>query len=343
SPPGRPNRCRLTGRQSGQSVVVSVRRSFTAARRSTLRCLPVVRWVADLRSRRGRAFCGTGESASCRRLIPGSQACGSTSKNEQGMPSPGDLLLYAFTNWKSVTWATFKTAVDEISAAYWMQRSSEAQEPASVLRNRILRTLEYLGHCDSDFDRDAGRVFVAPPALVLLPAAGFPRAVVSGARSPDMLAGLRSAIGQAKTRIRIEVRQPADPFLPSRIELEATEYEMFCDLASKFGMAFDEVSAAWSIAQFSGDLKTYLAGLAWSSEPELGWARLDFDPVRETFARPEAGCQPSLRLSSYQDPMRTIRRHYLWQASENAAVDLDWGRYAVFAASGSRVISYDPK
>ena len=60
------------------------------------------------------------------------------------------------------------------------------------MRHQTIRYLESLGYCE--FDYDQRRVFMCPPALVLLPSFGLPKALLTGARTPKFIASIKKSV-----------------------------------------------------------------------------------------------------------------------------------------------------
>src|SRR3990167_292176 len=60
------------------------------------------------------------------------------------------------------------------------------------VRRHVIRALDALGYCEFDFDDRM--VYMCPPAFVLLPTHGLPKAVLTGARSPRLMALLKEAV-----------------------------------------------------------------------------------------------------------------------------------------------------
>ena len=101
-----------------------------------------------------------------------------------------DRLLYILSAKLDLSWTAFKSAFAALYPSIASVRDLEKQN-INNKRLEVVRSLESLGHCDFDFT--GNRVYVAPPALVRLPCAGFPQAVLAGARSPQTLEQIKDA------------------------------------------------------------------------------------------------------------------------------------------------------
>ena len=105
----------------------------------------------------------------------------------------GDILLYSLSAWRETPWTTFKKWFDEIHRRHVVASIHEEQDAAVYHRWRALRLLSSLGHVDVRFEAHGITIFVAPPALAVLPGFGMRRAVLCGARSPSTSGDLRIA------------------------------------------------------------------------------------------------------------------------------------------------------
>jgi hypothetical protein len=253
------------------------------------------------------------------------------------MRDPGDILLFALSAWRNVSWASWKRAFDAVQREAGATPLADA--PLERSRYLALTTLDQLGHVDADFS-DAARIFVAPPVLALLPLPGYPRAVACGSRSPQTAAALRAACQELGASTTTTSLSAIVPYAPARIEVQAESPEILKRLADSAGVHISDVPPAWALSAFSGAVDDYLAALSWTSEREINWPRSDFDPVRLSFGHPLEGVAET-RLSSYRDPTTARRVFRLWRGARSAECEPDWGRYAVLRWRGRSVLAYD--
>jgi hypothetical protein len=260
------------------------------------------------------------------------------------MPDLGDVLLFALSAWRQMTWQGFRDAFDQLYERYARSGRGLPSEPDRHERRRAVLALDALAHCDAIFAGDADDVFVAPPVLAALPTAGLPRAVLCGSRSPEAFRSLQAAATASSHRVRIRVtsQSTAVPFAPSRVEVEADSDSAMHEFATQVGVVYESIPVSWSLAGISGSVDEYLAALEWSHRPDLSWPRSDFNPEALHFAAPRGDSSPLL-LSRYQDPVRGQFRYWLWKGDLSAPADPAWGRYAVLQLHRNDVLRYEPE
>lgn len=256
------------------------------------------------------------------------------------MPNQSDALLYVLTDHECMSWTAFRGVFDYLDA----QCGATHFGPFKELRNRRWRTvraLEALAHAEFDFDGD-GAVRVTPSVLARLPQSGLPRAVLTGARSPDAIAQITTVIRAMNGRVQLSVLPQTDvlPLLPRRVTVQAESVDVLATVARTLGVRFEANPPAWVIAQFTGSLENYLETCTWSGRREMNWERTDFDPSRLQF-RSGNGANSCRRLSRYRHPARGTTEFVLWHDGSGAQVDPDWGRYAILQALNFSVLTYD--
>ena len=254
----------------------------------------------------------------------------------------GDILLFALSAWRETPWTAFKKCFDEVHRRAHSNRSHEQDENAAVYRWKILRTLSCLGHIDLNRDFGGLRVIAAPTVLSALPGFGIRRVVLCGARSPHTVRELCEAATLAGIQTIVRSQTTARPYAPTRVELQAESDAQIRAAAEHLSIPYLDVPPARLMARASASLKDYCQGLTWSKEEELNWKREDFDVDNLQFRLP-VGIPNPLRLSRYQDPVKSTWRYYLWRNSEFSEIDLDWGRYAILAMYSKQVLQYDQR
>ncbi|WP_190578231.1 hypothetical protein [Phormidium tenue] len=251
-----------------------------------------------------------------------------------------DRLLYILSAKQDLSWTAFKSV---FAALYPSIASVSDLEKQSIKNKRleVLRSLDALGHCDFDFTGNS--VYVAPPALVRLPCAGFPQAVLAGARSPQTLEQIKDICNSLGKHINVEI-QPDDDLslVPRRITVQVEDAEELRKIADSLKIHFKENPAAWEILNFSGSLQDYLATRTWSDAPELNWQRQTFNTNFLQF-HSHQDPEKNIRLSQYKNLKRNTQAYYFWRDGQSTEIDRDWGRYAVLSAMHINILFYDKR
>lgn len=261
------------------------------------------------------------------------------------MSETSEKLLYVISAKKELAWRSFKETFDYLYNIK-MGLSEENTDKDEIKNKRLqaMRALDSLGHCDLDFSGDSSKwkVYAAPPVLVRLPCAGFPQAILAGARSPATIGQLSEACQSVGHHINLEVTEQFSELglIPKRVAVQAEDVGELRAIGNLLKIPFIETPSAWSLLHFAASIDDYLATLEWSKEPELNWQSKTFDPISLQFQSiKETDCP--LRLSQYSHPSRNTKFYYLWQDEKCAEIDRDWGRYAVLKALRRNVLIYD--
>ena len=257
------------------------------------------------------------------------------------MFNSGDILLFALSARRRVSWPLFKKWFEEVYQREVMEGRTDAGEAAAGIRWHALRTMSCLGHIDIHFGEAEIQIMVAPPALAALPGRGLARAVLCGARSPGTIETLKDLV--ATVDVDMVVRSSPDliAYHPTRVELVAETPAHIRNVAIGMDLLYVDAPPARSLARVAASLQEYRRRLVWAREPELNWRREDFDTLRLQFGTNE-GDTAQIRLSRYQNPITSMWHYQLWQNGESAEIDLDWGRYSILALSSRNVLQYDP-
>jgi hypothetical protein len=251
--------------------------------------------------------------------------------------NPGDRLLYAISANREMGWPAFKRTFDLLCGH---SLTDSNLKNLKLARYETVRTLDALGHLESDFGSNA-RLYAAPPALSVLPRSGLPIAVLSGARSPYMIDRLSSRLEKSGGKLHWENQPQHDESkrFPARVTIMGESKEYLASFAAEESLAFQEIPASWTIANFSASLGDYLSTRDWTRMDELNWDASEFDVERLHYTT--GATAGETKLIRYTHPSRQYPIHYLWRGSEATRVNPDWGRYSVLKAAARNVIHYN--
>ena len=257
------------------------------------------------------------------------------------MCDPGEVLLYALSARKEVSWDNFKRYFDEVRRRVVIEGLGRARENASGQRWQVIRKLTCLGHIDLRFDPQDITISAAPPTLAVLPALGSSEAILCGARSPTTIAQLEQATTDIGVEVCVNSQVASSPYAPARVVLRAKDASLIRSVGKLTRLRVMDEPPARLLARISASAEDYIHELEWSSEPEVNWHQEDYDVERLRFRTP--GERSSLvRLTRYQSPITSVWRYRMWRGSESAEVhDIDWGRYALLALAPKQVLRYD--
>jgi hypothetical protein len=208
------------------------------------------------------------------------------------------------------------------------------------VRFQMIRYLEALGYCE--FDYDQRRVFMCPPALILLPSFGLPRALLTGARTPKLIDVLKKSVKDKKDHAVFSKwkQRNSKMNLPDAIVIEAVDISVLAEITVENGIAFSaDRPAAWDLATQSVSVDSIEEGLHFESRAEINWARKDFDVQRLGFFSGQTN--GDYRLSEYINPDSQQRRHWIWDGGAAADVARDWGRYIILKRDSKKILNYD--
>ncbi|MEZ2317974.1 MAG: hypothetical protein ACBR15_03090 [Microcoleus sp.] len=264
------------------------------------------------------------------------------------MSETSEKLLYVISAKKELAWLSFKEIFDYLyNLETGVREENTDNDGIKKKRYQAIRALDSLGHCDFYFSDDSSKskVYAAPPVLVRLPCAGFPQAILAGARSPATIQQLSDACQSVGTHINLEIQEQASEsvLIPKRVAVqEAEDVSELEAIASALGIPFIETPSAWSLLHFSASIDDYLATLKWSNDSELNWKRETFEPNSLQFKTLEK-TETNIRISRYSHPSRNTQSYYFWQDGICSEIDLDWGRYAILKALRRNVLIYDKR
>lgn len=252
------------------------------------------------------------------------------------MRDRGDVLLFAIAARRQLSWPSFTEALDGIFVP-----DDRLGTDVKQVRSAVAALGGLLGHWDVVPDGQSARICIAPPVLATLPRPGLPTAVLCGSRSPDTLRAVERAGDRVGVTIRSAPQHYLNPYAPTRIEVSAESHEAIARLAADLNISYRVEPAAWALALASGSIADYIASLPWSAGSDLNWSRRDFDLERLRFVPVREGTpHDGLGLSAYEHPSGWGRQDRLWRGDQWAVVDRDWGRFAVLAERGVKVLQY---
>ena len=263
------------------------------------------------------------------------------------MSETSEKLLYIISAKKEVTWLSFKETFDYLyNLETGVREENTDKDGIKNKRFQVIRALDSLGHCDFNFSDDSSKnkVYAAPLLLVRLPSAGFPQAILAGARSPTTIQQLSDACQSVGNHINVEIQEQASELglIPKRVAVQAEDVRELQAITSSLGIPFIETPSAWSLLHFAASIDDYLATLKWANAPELNWKHQTFEPNSLQFKTIKE-TDTNIRLSRYSHPSRNTQSYYLWQDGMCTETDLDWGRYALLKALRRNVLIYDKR
>ncbi|MGB7711906.1 MAG: hypothetical protein WBL95_20625 [Microcoleus sp.] len=263
------------------------------------------------------------------------------------MSETSEKLLYVISAKKELAWLSFKETFDYLSnLETGLREENTDKDGIKNKRLQAIRALDSLGHCDFYFSGDSSKnkVYAASPVLVRLPCAGFPQAILAGARSPNTIQQLSDACQSVGNRINLEIKEQATELrlIPKRVAVQAEDVRELEAIASALTIPFIETPSAWSLLHFSASIDDYLATLKWAKYPELNWKHETFEPSSLQFKTIKE-TDSNIRLSRYSHPSRNTLSYYHWRDGIGTEIDLDWGRYAILKALRRNVLTYDKR
>lgn len=258
------------------------------------------------------------------------------------MSSTGDQLLLLMSARRRLTWAAFRQSFDLLHARA-LSAGTGVGGSVPYVRQKSLRLLSELAHCDLPPYRSRVPICIAPTVLSRLPLAGLPAATLCGSRGSDTAATLRRACSQFGNEARVMTvgQRAAGGYTPTALRVEVTNERLLEEVAATAGIQLAAHPPAWALLDYSASLADYEAQLFWTPDPDPSWPKKDFDAASLTFRSDRA--DGPVRLSAFQDPLTRRQIHRLWRGDIAATVDRIWGRWLYLHAMGVQALSYDPQ
>jgi hypothetical protein len=210
-------------------------------------------------------------------------------------------------------------------------------------RRQAIRNLDSLAYCEFDFD--SRTVFMCKPELILLPVCGIPKALLVGARTPELIEKLKAAVkeNRSKSKIQVITHALANSSVPSSLYIYATDIKILKEIANKAGIDYDlDSPAAWNIAQMSIKINDIEEKLNYEKQIEPEWQKRIFITERLVFSDYEIE-QGEKILAEYRHPFTKQLYHWIWNGDQAAQISRDWGRYLILAELSKSILIYDDK
>jgi hypothetical protein len=208
-------------------------------------------------------------------------------------------------------------------------------------RRQVGRILDSLGYLE--FDYNARKVFMCPPALVMLPSQGLPKALLTGARTPAMLKKLKKEARKNKKMVMLHRHRQSMKWisLPDVFWIDAASIDSLRDIANQSEIMFSPGSpAGWQMANLSISIDNIENELTFTARGDINWKKRVFNAERLRFSYARGGAD-SCQLAEYTHPLTQQKMHWLWDGAKASEISRDWGRYLVLRKSGKSVILYD--
>ena len=253
----------------------------------------------------------------------------------------GDVLLYALSSWRSISWYQFKRWCDEIQRTKMNSIEIKGQSVSGTYyRWEVVRVFSTLGHIELEMKPSKISVHIAPPVIASLPMIDSHRAVLCGARSPALIEEIQSESRKVGIEVLIHSQSDVNPFAPCVVDMRAENRHQFEQLSKKTRIPYPNASSARSLVHAAVPLNELRQRLDWSNKRDLNWPRMDFDTESLRFRPFDETSQPQPLLSTFRNPISSIPYHRIRNNRVSAEVNLDWGRFLVLAAHRKRVLTY---
>ena len=253
-----------------------------------------------------------------------------------------DTLLFSLSSYGTLSFEVFEKILNLLFKKEF--GNFESVIPFTDLVNNTLSSLDELSHCECDYSKR--RIYVCPPSLVLLPQFGLPKAILIGARTPEILKKCEKFVRENESTIYMNTTIQASNLVlaPNLIMFEAVDIDTIREMAVEAKVAFQSNSpAAWQLLNFSSDINKVQSKLNFYSKPDFNWKKRVFDYRRLVFCDYNIATGSSWQLAEYTNKYSFQKIHYIWEADKAAIVDRNWGRYLILQKERRRIITYDIK
>jgi hypothetical protein len=247
-------------------------------------------------------------------------------------------LIYALSSLKQVTLERY----NELFKMLYLPECGSFKSGTEINhRGQASRILDSLGYLE--FDYEARKVFACPPALIMLPSMGLPKALLTGARTPALLTKVKNVIRKHKNMVNLNryCQTKKGLSLPDTILVEAADIGSLRDVSNEAGILLSsETPAGWEIANFSVSIKDIERELNFITREDINWKKRTFDKKWLRFSYSNDKLDEYL-LAEYTHPLTQQKRHWIWNGTTASEVERDWGRYLVLKNFGNNIIIYD--
>lgn len=246
-------------------------------------------------------------------------------------------LIYALSSMGQVSFSRYKELFKTLYRPEFDEDEAEVDH-----RNLIIRMLDSLGYFE--FDLDSGKVFMCPPALVMMPTSGLPRFLLTGARTPSLIKKMKAAVRDKKDVVSISRQSQAGDHLnlPDAIFLEAAGIDSVRDVANRSGaFFFPGEPAGWKMVTSSVSINDIEARLSFVPRQAINWEKRVFDTENLRFTFSKGNTLHDNLLVEYTHPFTHRKMHWLWRGTVASEINRDWGRYLALNHCRKNIVIYD--
>jgi hypothetical protein len=257
----------------------------------------------------------------------------------RGLPGMSEQLIYAMSTNENMKISDFNKYFRET----YQSEYPELFESLN-LRHQMIRTLDSLGYCEFDYDKNM--VYMCRPSLVLLPLCGLPKAMLVGARTPHFIDRLKNFVRELNGDAILFYHHHPKTYIniPPVIYIEANSIENIEHIANKMKIeCHTKTPASWELANFSSSINQMKKKINFEHRTEPNWLKKTFDSRLLHFSRSISDNSDSISFVSYRNPTNQQLYHLLWMEDEAAEIERDWGRYFMLSQLHRNILFYDEK
>lgn len=207
-------------------------------------------------------------------------------------------------------------------------------------RQQVIRTLDSLGYCEFDFG--SSMVYMCPPGLARLPSTGLPKAILVGARTPDLVERLKAAVKNEQDNARFIMfpQRPLGVEIPPLVCIEADSTDTLRRISSNCGLLCEmDAPATLLLATISDSMEDIMSKMAYIDH-DRHLQNLKFYDVEKLMFRYRPS-EERICLTDYVDPTTSRHTHFYWDGEKAAGIDRTWGIFAMLAEYKRDVLLYD--
>lgn len=253
--------------------------------------------------------------------------------------------IYAMSSRECLKWDYFRWIFSELFQSMYPPDAveNEGEIFLNKARFQFIRTMESLGYCEFDFKNRIIRM--CKPHLVLLPIAGHPQAILTGARSPNLIKKIKNSVkNNSKKALFHQNPNPTESGMPPRIHIEAEDADTLQKIAEETNISCNaDRPVAWDLINFSVSIEEIKKSLKFEERSEPNWRKRIFINDNLRFSSGDECYERNYSLVEYKNPVDHQPRHWVWLDKQAAEITRDWGRYLSLAEGGAHVLAYDQK